>query len=54
MNENQKQYLANWLQENSFQGEKEAEWTPPTCIHAQDVAPLFEALLKIGPDVKIK
>lgn len=47
MNEEQKQYLKKWIEENSFEGGKEPEWTPPTCVHARDIAPLFEKLLKI-------
>lgn len=47
MNEKQKEYLREWIEKNKFLGEKETEWTPPECVHAGDLEPLFEKLLKI-------
>ena len=47
MNKNQKEFLENWVKINSFVGEKEPEWTPPVCVHANQLPVLFEILLTI-------
>lgn len=47
MTPEQKQFLENWLEENSFTTKGEPEWTAPVCVHAFMVEKLVEQILKI-------
>lgn len=47
MNEQQKEYLKKWILANSYEGEKEPEWTPARVVNIYGLEDLINNILKI-------
>lgn len=48
MNEKQKEYLKKFIEEKSYEGEKEPEWNPARVVNTGELEELIINILKLN------